>query len=179
MAEVTSSDFKKLIETQQETTRQLMSVEERAADDAKKAEITIFSSPFDQTAIDLLEDLNAPAYKIASFEAIDLPLIRYAASTGKPMIISTGMADEEEISEAIDTAQSSGCTDLAILHCVSGYPAPAEDYNLETMNFKNRYSNKSLDLGKGIASRQAPLPTLGNATTDGSKGQGAGDQQAA
>ena len=101
---------------------------------AKKVGITIFSSPFDQTAIDLLEDLNAPAYKIASFEAIDLPLIRYAASTGKPMIISTGMADEEEISEAIEAAQSSGCTDLAILHCVSGYPAPAEDYNLATIS---------------------------------------------
>ena len=96
--------------------------------------ITIFTSPFDTTAIDLLENLNAPAYKIASFEAIDLPLIRYAASTGKPMIISTGMADEEEISEAIDAAQSSGCTDLAILHCVSGYPAPAEDYNLATIS---------------------------------------------
>ena len=96
--------------------------------------ITIFSSPFDQTAVDLLEDLNAPAYKIASFEAIDLSLIRYAASTGKPIIISTGMADEEEISEAIDAAQSSGCTDLAILHCVSGYPAPAEDYNLATIS---------------------------------------------
>ncbi|MFD1384406.1 pseudaminic acid synthase [Rhodanobacter aciditrophus] len=100
---------------------------------AKSLGLTIFSSPFDATAIELLESLDAPAYKIASFEAIDLPLIRTAARTKKPLIISTGMANQDEIQEAIEAAKEAGCTELAILHCVSGYPTPADQYNLRTV----------------------------------------------
>ncbi|HEX2558460.1 pseudaminic acid synthase [Phenylobacterium sp.] len=95
--------------------------------------VILFSSPFDETAVDLLADLGAPAYKIASFEAVDLPLIRYAAAKGKPLIISTGMANREEMVAARDAALEAGAAGVIMLHCVSSYPATFADANVRTV----------------------------------------------
>ncbi|WP_369058807.1 pseudaminic acid synthase [Caulobacter sp. 73W] len=100
---------------------------------ARQRGVILFSSPFDETAVDLLDGLGAPAYKIASFEAVDLPLIRYAAARGKPLIISTGMANLEEIETARRAALEAGAAGVVMLHCVSSYPATLEDANVRTV----------------------------------------------
>ena len=100
---------------------------------ARARGVILFSSPFDETAVDLLAGLDAPAYKIASFEAVDLPLIRYAAAKGRPLIISTGMANLAEIEAARDAAVAGGASGVVLLHCVSSYPATFEDANVRTV----------------------------------------------
>ena len=101
---------------------------------AKECDITIFSTPFDDTAVELLESLNTPAYKIASFEIVDLPLIKRVALTKKPLFISTGAASLVEISEAIKVAREYGAEEILLFHCISSYPAPTEESQL--MNIK-------------------------------------------
>lgn len=109
-------------------------------DYAKKVGITIFSSPFDKTAVDLLESLNTPAYKVASFEITDIPLIEYIASKGKSVIISTGIATIGEIKEVVDICKKAGNHNITLLKCTSSYPAPYEDMNILTIpNMKETF----------------------------------------
>ncbi len=114
---------------------------------ARGKKIKLFSSVFDEEGVDLLESLNAPIYKIASFEITDLPLIKYVSSKKKPIILSTGAANEKEINEAITTAKRAGCKNLIILHCISSYPANFENYNLLSI----KYYKKKFQLPVGLS----------------------------
>jgi pseudaminic acid synthase len=128
-------------------------------DRARSRGLVAFSTIFDPTALEFLESLDVPAYKIASFENTDLPLIRLAARTGKPLIISTGMASLDELDEAVHAAREAGCKDLVLLKCTSSYPADPAESNLRTMPFlRARYgcevglSDHTLGIGAAIAS---------------------------
>jgi pseudaminic acid synthase len=107
--------------------------QQKLKDKAESMGMECFSTPFDNSAVDFLEKMNVKAYKIASFELVDIPLIKYTASKGKPMIMSTGMATEEEIRDAVDAVYSTGNRDLALLKCTSSYPALPEQMNLKTI----------------------------------------------
>ena len=108
---------------------------------ARSLDIEIFSTPFDDTAIELLMELDAPAYKIASCEVTDLLLIEKAAKTKKPLLMSTGMASEEEVNEAVETAKSSGCDNILLFHCISSYPAPIDQANLRKIELLKKRFN--------------------------------------
>ena len=127
-------------------------------DRAKNHKMLAFSTPFDKTAVDFLENLNVPCYKIASFENTDLPLIRYVAATGKPMIISTGMATFAELDETVEAARSAGCNDLVLLKCTSTYPSTPDDSNILTIpEMRKRYgceiglSDHTMGVGVAVA----------------------------
>lgn len=124
----------------------------------KRLGLDVFSTPFDATAVDFLESLEVPCYKIASFENTDLPLIRRVAATGKPVILSTGMATQEELHDAVNAAREAGCKDLVLLKCTSAYPASPRSYNLATLpDLRDRYgcqvgvSDHSLGLAVPLA----------------------------
>jgi len=126
---------------------------------ARKLGLICFSTPFDETSVDFLEKLGSPAYKIASFENTDIPLIKRVAATGKPLIISTGMATQEELDESVDEARKAGCKNLILLKCTSTYPATPENSNLLTIPYlRDRYgceiglSDHTLGIGVAVAS---------------------------
>jgi len=127
---------------------------------ANKIGITCFSSPFDNSAVDLLESFNSPAYKIASPEVIDHELIRYVAKTGKPMIISTGSATLAEITEAVQVAESAGVTELCLLKCTSTYPAPAESINLRTIPHLGQSFQCPVGLSDHTLGNDVPLASV-------------------
>ncbi len=127
---------------------------------AKEIGITIFSSPFDETAVDLLEELNTPAYKIASFELCDLPLIKYIAKKKKPILMSTGMASITEIHEAVTTAFENGCDNLLLFHCISAYPAPVEQANLNNLIYLKNEFNLEIGLSDHTIGNTAAIASI-------------------
>jgi pseudaminic acid synthase len=122
--------------------------------------LDFFSTPFDESAVDFLEDLDVPVFKVASFENVDLPLIRRVAKTGKPVIMSTGMASFEEVEEAVQTARDAGVTELALLKCTSAYPAPPEDANLRTIPHLARHFQLPVGLSDHTMNTAVPVTAV-------------------
>ena len=122
--------------------------------------IDLFSTPFDKTAVDFLEEMGVPAYKVASFEIVDIPLVEYIASKGKPVIISTGMATLAEIEEAVQAAQSAGASQIALLKCTSAYPAPADEINLRTIPHLAEAINLPVGLSDHTLSTAVPVAAV-------------------
>ena len=127
---------------------------------AEDLNLLFFSTPFDNTSVDFLEEMNVPIYKIASFEITDIPLIKYVASKGKPIIISTGIATLSDIEEAVNTCKRMNNEDITLLHCVSSYPAQPEEFNLKTMvNLKNTF-NVEIGLSDHSLSNDAAIAAV-------------------
>jgi len=122
--------------------------------------ITLISTPFDESAVDLLESLDCPFYKVASFELTDLPLIKYIAEKKKPIILSTGMANEKEISEAVNVVKSFGSGDFMLLHCVSGYPTPVDQINLNTIHLLKKTFNCDVGLSDHTLGNLSALQSI-------------------
>lgn len=133
-------------------------------DKARELEITMFSSPFDSASVDLLEDLNCPAYKIASFEAKDHSFIKKVAATGKPIIMSTGISNLEDIKESIQIAQDAGAKDIAVLHCISSYPCSVREMNLEVLRELSKL-NVEVGLSDHSLSNLAPIMSVAYGAT--------------
>jgi pseudaminic acid synthase len=127
---------------------------------ADRLGLDLFSSPFDSTAVDFLEKMNVPAYKIASFEIVDIPLIKRVASIGKPIIMSTGMATLAEIDEAVRTIRETGNNQIALLKCTSAYPAPAEEMNLRTISHLSETFNVPVGLSDHTLGISVPVTAV-------------------
>ncbi len=129
-------------------------------DHARSLGMEAFSSPFDPTAVDFLENLNVPAYKIASFEITDIPLIEYTATKGKPIIISTGIARQEDIAEALEACRCVGNDQITLLKCTSAYPAPLEEMNLLTIPDMRERFGVNVGLSDHTMSLAAPVAAV-------------------
>ncbi len=134
---------------------------EELFDHAKNCGVTIFSTPFDETAVDLLESLGAPAYKIASFEIVDLPLIKYIARKNKPIFMSTGMASMSEIEEAVRVVKENSESDLLLFHCISSYPASTNDSNLNNLTWLRERFGVEVGLSDHTTNNIAAVTAIG------------------